>query len=128
MVDAACIICFGTLTSQFVIVKSNITFIWGNGPLERSRGKSRRTSGKIQESGLDNKTQHLLHFYYNTPDFSFNSYEGPKRWSLASPLSNKGNGTELVYVTCPRLVVEPDLSPCCLTLISCSTIISNASH
>ena len=118
VVVAACIICSGTLTFQFVIVKSNIAFIYtkSEGPVERSKKMHLITRPNIY---CILTTIHQT-FHY--------SYEGPKRWSLTSPLSNEGNGAELVYVTRPRLVVEPDLSRCCLTLISCSTISSNAFH
>lgn len=72
--------------------------------------KDRRTSGKIQESGLGNETQHLWHSHY-TPGVLFNSYKGTKRWPLTSLFSNERSGAWLVSIASPRLAVEPDVSP-----------------
>lgn len=72
-------------------------------------GEGRRTYGKSQESGLGNKTQHVLHSH-SIPGFSFNSHQGLKRWPLTSPFSNESSGAQLVSITCPGLVVEPHLS------------------
>lgn len=81
MVNASCLICVGTLTSQYVIMKGNVAFIQGKaGPL-----------GKDLESGLDSKTQPLLHSHY-IPGFSSKSYKDPKRWPLTFPFSTEGSG------------------------------------
>lgn len=74
------------------------------------RGKDRKTSRKIQESGLGNETQHLWHSHY-TPGFLFNSYKGTKRWPLTSLFSNERSGASLFSIASSRLAVEPDLSP-----------------